>query len=465
MNKTLLLIICDFLLLNLLALTRWEKAEPQRASLSAATPKATAAASLPAVSADMVELMRVSLEDEKTARAQLADQLTSTKGTLEQREQNLALLQQQKGTLERSLAATQADARALEQKFTASSQEAALSKEQLAKMQRELEERRAEAARQQEALAKLERQNTEARQRIEGLSANLGAAQQENKLLTGSLSEAKQQIVTEREERAKVQAQTVQLVQGVGQLTEKSGELTREIRDNRPINPNVLFSEFLPSRVDVKLATRRPGLFGPAAKERETKTVLLTDGTHVYALLHLTDTPFSLTDIPQDFDLIAGRLAHGSFSAPVRELRFLALDPRLLVVPVDGPQAALMGVKIHNLAAAPFKFPEAVLVRADDGKYGETPFRIDAQNPGFVKVDNRIVTRLFGEFAPRKGDLMFSKTGDLIGIMVNNDYCAVLGNFSAGQTLKAGEDVTQSKTSTVFAALVSRWQGLPLRLQ
>ena len=33
MNKTLLLIICDFLLLNLLALTRWEKAEPQRAGL------------------------------------------------------------------------------------------------------------------------------------------------------------------------------------------------------------------------------------------------------------------------------------------------------------------------------------------------------------------------------------------------------------------------------------------------
>ena len=31
MNKTLLLILCDFLLLNLLALTRWEKAEPARA--------------------------------------------------------------------------------------------------------------------------------------------------------------------------------------------------------------------------------------------------------------------------------------------------------------------------------------------------------------------------------------------------------------------------------------------------
>ena len=30
MNKTLLLIICDFLLLNLLALTRWERVEPAR---------------------------------------------------------------------------------------------------------------------------------------------------------------------------------------------------------------------------------------------------------------------------------------------------------------------------------------------------------------------------------------------------------------------------------------------------
>ena len=28
MNRTLLLILCDFLLLNLLALTRWEKIEP-----------------------------------------------------------------------------------------------------------------------------------------------------------------------------------------------------------------------------------------------------------------------------------------------------------------------------------------------------------------------------------------------------------------------------------------------------
>ena len=70
MNKTLLLIMCDFMLLNLLALTRWEKAEPSHTQLETAAPRSAAAA--PAVNADMVELMRVSLEDEKASREQLA---------------------------------------------------------------------------------------------------------------------------------------------------------------------------------------------------------------------------------------------------------------------------------------------------------------------------------------------------------------------------------------------------------
>ena len=70
MNKTLLLIMCDFMLLNLLALTRWEKAEPTHTQLDTAAPRA--AVNAPAVNADMVELMRLSLEDEKATREQLS---------------------------------------------------------------------------------------------------------------------------------------------------------------------------------------------------------------------------------------------------------------------------------------------------------------------------------------------------------------------------------------------------------
>jgi hypothetical protein len=464
MNKTLLLIICDFLLLNLLALTRWEKAEPPRENATSAA--AARAAANPAVNADMVELMRISLEDERATREQVASQLSTTQTVLSEREKSLAALTQQKGQLENALTATQTNVKNLERKYSDAANEALLTKEQLAQMQRELEERRQEAERQKAELARLERQNAEARQRIENLNVAVKVAEQEKQLIVQNLTEAKQQIELERTERQKVQEQTIQLAQGVGQLAEKSGELSREIRDNRPINSNLIFNDFLANRVQTRLTARKPGLFSPTVREKDTQTVLVSDGQRTYALMHVSDTPFSLTpEASQDWEMIAGSLTRGGVNAPVKELHFLALDPRVLVVPLDDDTAAAMAAKVYRLAAEPFKFPEAVVVRADDGRYGDTPFRIDAANPSYVKLDNRIVTRLFGEFAPKRGDLVFSKTGDLIGLMVNNDYCAVLGSFTPVHKLAAGPDVAQPTARGVFADLAARWTRLPLKLQ
>ncbi len=465
MNKTLLLIMCDFMLLNLLALTRWEKAEPTHTQLETAAPRS--AVNAPAVNADMVELMRISLEDEKASRERLAAQLSSTQGSLSEREKNLAALQQQKGQLESALATTQSGARELEQRFTTTAKEASLSKEELARMQRELEERKAEAERQKAALAQMERQNAEARQRIENLNVAVRVAEQEKQLISQNLAEAKQQVAVERLERVKVQEQTTRLTQGVGQLAEKSGELSKEIRDNRPINPNVIFTDFLANRVQTKITARRPGfltVLSPTVKDRATQTVLVSDGNKIYALMHLSDTPFALSETPPDYDQITGQLIRGSFNAPMAQLQFLQLDPRVVVVPVDESLVALMGAKVYQLAKEPFKFPEAVLVRADDGRYGETPFHIDQSNAGYVKLDNRIVTRLFGEISPKRGDLVFSKTGEIIGLMVNNDYCAVLGNFTPAYTIKIGDN-PEPKTSVILADIFTRLQRLPFKLQ
>ncbi len=462
MNKTLLLIMCDFMLLNLLALTRWEKAEPQHTQLESAAPRS--AANAPAVNADMVELMRISLEDEKSSRDKLASQLSSTQGTLTEKEKNLLALQQQKGQLENTLTATQASTKELEKRYTASAQEASMSKEELAKLQRELAERKAEAERQKAELARMEHQNADALQNIQNLNVKVRVAEQEKLMLNQNLTEAKQQVEVERLERFRVQEQTTQLTQGVGQLAEKSGELSKEIRENRPINPNTLFNEFLANRVQSKMTTRRPGLFSPTVKDKDAQTVLVSDGNKIYALMHINDTPFAVSEVPTDYDQVNGTLSHGSASAPINELEFLRLDPRLLVVPVDQSLAVLLGAKIYQLAKEPFKFPDAVLVRADDGRYGETPFRIDASNTNYVKLDNRIVTRLFGEIAPKRGDLVFSKTGEIIGMMVNNDFCAILGDFSATYTLKTG-DSPDPKTSVVLSDVYTRIQRLPFKFQ
>jgi X-X-X-Leu-X-X-Gly heptad repeat protein len=469
MNKTLLLIMCDFMLLNLLALTRWEKAEPSQTQLETAAPRS--AANAPAVNADMVELMRISLEDEKRAREQLAGQLSSTQGSLEEREKNLAALQQQKGQLEGALSATQSSARDLEKRYSAASQDAFLSKEQLAKLQRELEEKRAEAERQQAELARMERQNAEARQRIENLNVAVRVAEQEKQIIAQNLTEAKQQVEVERMERVKVQEQTAQLTQGVGQLsqgvgqlTERSGVLTQEIRDNRPVNPNVIFSEFMANRVQTDITARRPGIFSPSLKAKQNQTVLVSDGNQVYALMHLSDTPFTLSEVPADYDQVTGRLTRGGSETPITELHFLRLDPRVVLAPVDANLAAQIGGKVYQVSKEPFRFPDAVLVRSDDGRYGDTSLRIDASNSNYVKLDNRISTRLFGEIAPKRGDLVFSKTGDIIGIMVNNDYCAVLGDFAAAYTLKTGDN-PEPKTSAILSDIQSRWTRLPIKLQ
>lgn len=462
MNKTLLLIMCDFMLLNLLALTRWEKAEPQHTQLESAAPRS--AVNAPAVNADMVELMRISLEDEKASREKLASQLSSTEGTLSEKEKNLAALQQQKGQLENKLTATQASTKELEKRYTATAQEASMSKEELAKLQRELEERKAEAERQKAELARMERQNADALQNIQNLNVKVRVAEQEKQMLNQNLTEAKQQVEVERLERFRVQEQTTQLTQGVGQLAEKSGELSKEIRENRPINPNTLFSELLANRVQSKITTRRPGLFSPTVRDKESQTVLVSDGNKIYALMHISDTPLAVGEVPTDYDQVNGTLTHGSASASITALEFLRLDPRLLVVPVDRAQAVLLGAKIYQLAKDPFKFPDAVLVRADDGRYGETPFRIDASNTNYVKLDNRIVTRLFGEISPKRGDLVFSKTGEIIGMMVNNDFCAILGDFSATYSLKAGDN-PDPKTSVILSDVYTRIQRLPFKFQ
>ena len=58
MNRTLLLILCDFLLLNLLALTRWETAEPVRAKQA---PVPELAANAPTKEQDLLASLRDSL--------------------------------------------------------------------------------------------------------------------------------------------------------------------------------------------------------------------------------------------------------------------------------------------------------------------------------------------------------------------------------------------------------------------
>jgi hypothetical protein len=463
MNKTLLLFIVDFLFLNLIALTRWERAAPVR---PVQPPVNAASANSATKDQDLVEVMRQSLADEQLSRQQVEQKLNASQSELASRERSIGELQGESKRLTGQLVDTQKAQADLNLRYQAQLQEDALTKSQLAQLQRDLEDKKAEAERQKRDLAQLQAQRAEAEKQIEGLRVAVAVGEKEKQQLASKADELQQQVQAERTERARVEQQTTQLAQGVGQLAQNSGELTREIRDNRPVSANILFNDFLANRVDTSFEAMRKGLFGPATKQKDSKTIFTTDGRQVYALVEVDDTPFTFTESGVEWQKLAVSFARGSdYRSPGTRINFLRIDPRVVVVPVDASQVAALGVKVYPLAADPFKFPEALLISGGGQGYGELGFKVDADHRGYVRVDNRIFKRLFGDFAPSRGDLVFSKTGELLGIMVNSDYCALLGDFTPAASVAVGADQTQEHTQAIITALAARIQQLPIELQ
>ena len=203
---------------------------------------------------------------------------------------------------------------------------------------------------------------------------------------------------------------------------------------------------------------------GPARRESPATTVLVTDGRQTYAVLHIDDTPFSYQELSSNWLRIGAELSRGSGRDAATTLHFLSLDPRVLVVPVEPAQVALLGAKVYQLALEPFKFPDAMLVNQGGKGYGEVPFKLDPQQPAFVRMDNRFFKKLVGGFTPSRGDLVFSKTGELLGIMVSNSYCALLDNFLPARSIKLG-DTSGQETGRLLSEMASRYRGLPFRMQ
>ncbi|HEY4988312.1 MAG TPA: hypothetical protein VII09_00820 [Opitutaceae bacterium] len=464
MNRTLLLFIVDFLFLNLIALTRWERAEPAHPRQ---TPVNEISANTVSKDQDLVEAMRQSLAEEQLSRQALEQKLASSDTTLASRERTLGQLQTDSQKLTAQLVDTQKSQADLNVRYQAETQENSMTRSQLAQLQRELEDRKAESERQKQALAALEGQQAAARKQIEGLTVAVAVGEREKVELANRAADLANQVQSERTERVKVEQATNQLAEGVGQLAQNSGELTKEIRDNRPISANVLFNDFLANRVDTSFSATKKGLFGNSNSDKDAKTVFTTDGKQVYALLEVEDTPFSLREIGSDWEKVSVNFSRPpEYKSTGSTIEFLQADPRVVVIPVDAQQVAALGVKVYPLAVDPLKFPEALLISGGGKGYGELGFKLDAAHPGYVRLDNRLFKRLFGDFATSRGDLVFSKTGELLGIMVNSDFCVLLGDFTAAASIPTGDLKGQGlHTGGTLDGLSSRVMAMPIELQ
>jgi X-X-X-Leu-X-X-Gly heptad repeat protein len=458
MNKTLLLIICDFLLLNLLALTRWDTPaapEPHRP-----TSAEVAVAADRAATADLVASMKAALEDERAVRDQSAAQW---KSNLTAREVQLAALEEQHRQATTNLVKIQSSALELSEQLAKSAQTAAQTQQRLADAQQKLTEserargtladnlKAAEAERkrladslagektnvqrQQEALAAVEAARRAADQRVAELAAAVKVAEAEKTLLRDNVVDLKQQVGRAQQEKDRLQAQTAALASGVNQLAARSEELKQELKqeihDSVPINANLVFNDFLSNRVQVAVGGVGAALIGSGQKQKDSSTVIVTDGARTAVLLHLNDTPLSLGIPGFGMDRFGARVATRAGELAAGPVELLAADPRVVAVGVDAAAAAKSGARVFLLAKNPYKFTEAVLVSRGGKYYGEVEFRLDARTPNYVRMKTKILSRLFGEFSPSAGDLVLAKTGEVLGVMANGEYCLVVRDLTA----------------------------------
>ena len=203
MNKTLLLIICDFLLLNLLALTRWDKVEP---APTRKPPVPEVSANAARQNQDLVDMMKLALEQEQATRSQLQQRLQFAESDSQARAQTLAQLQTQKSQLEANLKQSQTAAQDLSQRYAVATKQVADAKQQQdaltaaiknveaekAAMQQTVAAKQSELQKQQAALAELSKQQSATAQQASNLATAVRVAVAEKDLIREQLEKQMQ---------------------------------------------------------------------------------------------------------------------------------------------------------------------------------------------------------------------------------------------------------------------------------
>jgi hypothetical protein len=458
MNRSILIVICDFLLLSLLTFSTDIN---KMADENTQPPTKVVVATNAVVNAgtDLAAVMKRALEEERQGREQLQQQLAQVRSTATQQQAQLGAQEQQNQQLQAQFAVAQTNGENLSRQLQTVSAQAQA-------MEQKLTLTAAEAQHESELAAAL-------RQQLELLSQSNQAALTEKQRLANQLqlAEAERRAAADRaalmqQEVAATRAENERLAEGFKTLATNSSQLTQEIRDNRALAPNTIFSDFVSNRVDAAILAARPSFLGFGSdRPSKTKTVLVAEGGNIFALCHVQDTPLVLWDPGTDWDKLTGTLAWQGAQVPIRSLAFNGQDPRIVMLPLTAAEAGQLGSKIYHVSADPYKFQDAVLVGADEGYYGECNFQIDLSTPHYLKLDRNLLKGLFGKFNPSRGDLVFSRAGELLGIMVNNTYCLSIQSFPAAATIPFGEDLHPRPTGKMLAELYGRVFRMPLRLQ
>jgi hypothetical protein len=524
MNKTLMLVICDFLLLSMLALARFDPPEEKpEAALDITSSSATA-------EAELIDLLEESLESELSSRQNLTEDLTETRESLQEKARLLAEREAALEATQNDLAATAAKAEELEKtKAQIEAEQAALAaekarienerselakrfdstrseleaskseqvalvstlgqlkaessvtQEKLSQTEEELIAREIALAEREAALKAAEAEKARLAAEHEALNRQLHVAQAERRLLEQNLTQEqaeKLQLQREKEEAfaradrlnenvSELGAGVNQLGAGVSTLTQASEEMKKEMEAARPQTMSEIFTRFQNNRASLRFTATEAGLFGGQnIRTYESRSILIQDPKGAtYLVTHSANSPFALGKNANNLLAASLEVTIGQRRFPVNQIGFLSADPRIIFVPLPQSIVARSGLETFPLALQPERWEEAVLVKNDESNFGRTGFRRLTESERFLKMERPALGQLFADFASSRGDLAFTKNSQFIGILTDSEHAVVIDDFLAAAITQLGSGFNNSQNAATMDRLRDRVQQLPEKIR
>jgi X-X-X-Leu-X-X-Gly heptad repeat protein len=280
------------------------------------------------------------------------------------------------------------------------------------------------------------------------------------------LQENQQLVLTLNQEKQQLQEHAKQLAKGIDTLAAGSQTIAAGIRESRQYAANHIYHAYLTNRLDSVFDGKRSGFLGASLKDTERgKTVVFEDGGQTFVVFHLNDTLLPLWSGGPAWEELTAWVVHEGAGIPLAELRLMSADPRVVVAPVEETALKRLKIAAYAVTQDPAKFQEAVLVGQKEGYYGEVEFRLVPAHPGYLRMETRPIGKIFGKFSPTRGDLVFGKSGELLGLMVNSEYCALLQHLRPAQKVKLGKEIARQDAKLIGAEIGRRLQTMPLQLQ
>ena len=512
MNRSLLLVVCDFLLLSILALARFDV--PKDAVIAQDDQKVVSkevverisdgenyddvVAELEATNETLLENLSSDKDDLVEQKLKLEAEIAQRQRELEQKEQEIAskdaVIEGNKEALDLAKKEAQeleAQRKEIERKREELLQSNAASKKELELLAKNLEQ----AKKQSEELAEMK---SKKEQEAEAARLELAASVERAKAQELAAAEAKALLIEEKKRSDELLASAAKIDQkidtlnqgldgvgkdlktvgeglvGVGDQMTKVTNDVRELTERQTQSVNAIFTRYEQNKVTLEFTYTYK--FGISQSDREDQfsidSVLMVDGKFVYALIHAQDSPFRVEVNPRKLVAVTGTISGPKLSKPleIKEIAFMD-DPRILIVPLYANPKELeeTGLELFSAPQNPFLFDDAVVVDVKDGRFGQTKCLRDEKDSRYIEVDEKHFAFLTGAFNPGKGDIVFSQRAELLGIMVNGDYAFHVKNLGSrihvGSRTELGSLFQPDKTNALLRDLFRKLSGLSPRFK